>query len=331
MIKERGILQDSSLGKNRVTLAFSAHRPETVPFAARAMRNHDVIVLEEPPAPGFHEMLSGNLPIADFLLESDFEYPEFIRKTYELLRQLHQEGKTILQIEPFLEILGKIHERIANGGSAKDFDSESTESLVYQTENRATAALLSYYETVLKGSFEQVLRAVQRFARADAARGILRDNMRAEAIALAIPPGLDVYVEAGYIHYYLLRALRHFLSPNHRLKPIYLMEQVVRRLYGRRQVLGPGDILTIIYTFHPGFKGEHADLLTARSMIYVKLLQKEEIAHDLDAYPHTRDEVEALKLVERLDYEDCRTLFPKVRFAKTDDARELVEDYLTQE
>lgn len=46
-----------------VTLGFTVFRPETAPFAARAMEGHDLIVLEEPRTPGFEEMLGGELPI----------------------------------------------------------------------------------------------------------------------------------------------------------------------------------------------------------------------------------------------------------------------------
>ena len=37
------------LHSSRVTVAFSSHRPETLPYVAAWMRRHDIVALEEPP------------------------------------------------------------------------------------------------------------------------------------------------------------------------------------------------------------------------------------------------------------------------------------------
>jgi hypothetical protein len=59
-----------------ITIGFSIHRPEIIPLTADLMRRHEVIFLEEPPAPGFRRMLQGALSIEDYLLPVDVEYPE---------------------------------------------------------------------------------------------------------------------------------------------------------------------------------------------------------------------------------------------------------------
>lgn len=314
---------------NQVSIAFSSHRPETLPFASRAMRSHDAIFLEEPPASGFYRMLEGTLAIEDYLLDRDIEFPDFSYKTCQLLRDLKEEGKTIYQVEPFLDILGGIHEFFADGGTFRDFNRHSIQSQVYEAEKRATGALLNYYETVLRGSFRATLEAVKQFARADAARFALRDEMRAEALKRLLLSFSSAYVEAGYIHYALLGELRRRLPDQVRLRPIFLMAPIVKPLLGKRQVLGPGDILTLLYVFHPSIQGAWVDLLAARSLVFVKMLEKEEMTEEGVLYPHTRNEVETIQKVRNLSLYDCRTLFPEIRLAKTEVARSIVDEYVS--
>lgn len=167
---------------NQATIVFSSHRPETLRLASQAMRSHDTIVLEEPPTPQFHRMLEEEITIKDYLLEREFEFPEFSYKMCRLVRDLKKEGKTLYQVEPYLDILGGIHEFFAKGGTFRDFDPHSMQFQVYMAEKRATKELLNYYQIVLQGSFEATLEAVKQFARADAARIVLRDKMRDKAL-----------------------------------------------------------------------------------------------------------------------------------------------------
>ncbi len=259
---------------NQVTIVFSSHRPETLHLASRAMRCHDAIFLEEPPAPQFHRMLEGDITIEDYLLERDFEFPEFSYKMCRLFRDLKKEGKTFYQVEPFLDVLGGIHEFFAKGGTFRDFDPHSTQFQVYMAEKRATRELLNYYQTVLQGSFEATLETVKQFARVDAARIVLRDKMRAKALKPLLLAFASAYVEADYIHCALWRELKRRLSDHVRLKRVFLMAPIVKPLLGKRQALGPGDILTLLYMFHPNIQGKRIDLLAARSLVFIKLLEK---------------------------------------------------------
>ena len=98
-----------------ITIAFSSHRAEIISFARQIMEQHQIIVLEEPPHPNFADMLNENLSIADYLIEIDIEFPEFDRLMCKEARRLHQKGKKLLQIEPYLERLLEIHEHFAEG------------------------------------------------------------------------------------------------------------------------------------------------------------------------------------------------------------------------
>ncbi|MEJ2673538.1 MAG: hypothetical protein P8168_15375, partial [Deltaproteobacteria bacterium] len=86
-----------------ITLGFSSHRLEVLPYEQEAMWRHDAVVLEEPPEPGFIEVLSKNLDLETYLEDQDREFPEFTRRQLESLQELHQARKAIYQIEPYLE------------------------------------------------------------------------------------------------------------------------------------------------------------------------------------------------------------------------------------
>ena len=313
---------------HEVSLVFSSHRPETLQVSAPLMKKYDAIFLEDPPTTEFREYLQGTLSIDDYLMTLDAEYPEFTRLSCNHLKQLHTQGKSIIQIEPFLEVLIEIHAFFADGGDPSDIDTGSATFNVYQAEKNATGRLLDYYQTVMTGSFEKTIETVKAFARADAARLLLRDAMRAEALVHEVLKYAKSYVEAGYIHHALFVKLRKALAGRANLRPVFLMAPIVKPLLGKRQALGPGDILTLLYVYHPHFQKKEADLLAARSIVYIKLLEKEELEAIPGEYPHTRDEVTALQMVCSLSFEDCQNLYPHIRLAKTEDARSMVKAYL---
>jgi hypothetical protein len=311
-----------------ITLAFSIHRPEILPLAAELMAAHDAIFLEEPPTRGFAAMLRGELPVADYLLESETEYPEFGRRTCDLLQALSRRGKPIFQVEPFLEALVGIHDFFADGGRPSELSPGSVAGRVYAAEKAATAALLAYYRTVMTGSFEAALAAVNAFAAVDAARFRLRDDLRADALISRMAGHERVYVEAGEIHHGLWGALHTRLAGRGRLRVHYLSAPVVRGLTGRGRLAGPGDCLTLLYLYHPRSRDSRLDLLAARSLIYNKLLTKDEMPAGLGEFPHTRDEVATIQVVQRLSLGDCQKLFPVIRRLGTVAARELVRTHL---
>jgi hypothetical protein len=191
-------------------------------------------------------------------------------------------------------------------------------------EHRATRALIKFYEASSQGDFEGCLERVKAFARIDARRFVLRDQLRAKNIAKSIPPGARVYVEAGPMHIGLAHQLRRRSSCriqiiNHFLAPLKTMEiPAPLRLYG------PGDILTLVYMFNPDFVGRMADLWAARALVQNKIIIKTEITDNAERFPHTRDEVYTSQLVQQLDLEACRQLIPLIDKMTTIQARSLV-------
>lgn len=313
-----------------VDVVFSNHRPETLDAAAALMQVHEAIILEEPETAGFADMLTGVTSIADYLEAADFEFPEFERRSCTLLRRLHGLGKQLYQVDPFMARLDAIHRFFEAGGSPQDIDPESEMGRVYAAERRWSAALLANYEHCPVESFAGVVALVQHFARADAARGRLRDGMRAAAIAALAPAHRSIYVEAGSLHVYLVNELARHLAPDCRIRPVYLLAPVVSRLSGRRQTLGPGDRLTLVYTYRPDYAGPRADLLAARSVVHSAIVGKEEMAAPAGEFPHTRNEVQTNAVVERLTYEEAKRLYGRIMGRPTDEAFAIARRFVAQ-
>lgn len=298
--------------KPRVTVALSQHRPEAVRPAAALMAKHAAIFLEEPPSDALNRMLTGDLHVDDYLQLLDTEYPEFSQRMAIALKQLFASGKHILAVEPFLGHLLDIHELFADGGAPADLDPASERYRVYTAERDATGALLAFYEAAAQASFENIVATVIRFARQDARRFVLRDKLRARALARQVPEYTTSFVEAGQMHYFLWRRLHRALGRGYAVKPRFLIAPAaapvnVQRLYG------PGDILTLLYIFHPTFRGPRADLLAARSLIYNQLIEKNEMVPAGKEYPHAANELEILARVRHLSFADCRKLYARIR------------------
>jgi hypothetical protein len=311
-----------------ITIGFSSHRAEIIPFARQIMEQHQIIVLEEPPHPKLADMLNGNLSIGDYLMEVDIEFPEFDRLMCNEARRLHQQGKKLLQIEPYLEKLLKIHEYFAEGMTPVDVLNMADLKTVYLSEKSATGALINFYARSMEKDFKQVIESVKAFANADAQRSNLRSILRSGAIA-SLDTTKKIYVESGYIHYPLYRYLLHNFKGNQNIRAVYLMQPVFKKLGCKRRNMGPGDILTLYYALNLPIKEDLANLLSARSLIYTQLIETQEMLPDQsDMTPHTSDEALVNKLVDRLGFEDCKTLYSEIRFKNRHESLDLVQSYL---
>lgn len=314
-----------------LTIAFTTHRPEMIPLAEAMMQEHDVVLLEEPPAPEFKPMLEGRMSIEDYLAPLDLEYPEYSRRMCLALRKIHGQGIELIQTDPYMEELLSIHEFLAEGFAPADLPDRGIRRAVYEKERSATGALLAYYRTVMSASFDEALCAVQNFARRDASRFRLRDRLRAIAVTNRARRFRRPLVEAGVIHYALYPLLRKGLGDEFRVFPNFLAADALRRSGKKgRRLCGPGDRLTLLHIFHPGLPaGRHqTDLLAARALIHAKIIAKSEITESAGRFPHLADEAETIERVNRLSMEDCRGLFPVIRRLSTESAGEAVARFL---
>lgn len=311
-----------------MTIGFLSHHVEVLPFLRRRLEGCRTLVLEEPPHPRFQDMLQGAVAVEDYLLQVDSGFPEFDRHLCRLLQGLCRDGLRILQVEPYLERLLQIHEGFAAGRSPADVSGEPDLAPVYEAEKRADGALLAYYQASVREPFRQVVEAVKHFARADADRLRLRARLRSEAIAEVCDPGESVFIEAGYIHRALHRELLKRVGKRTRVRALFVMDPLVREWGGKRRNLGPGDVLTLIYVFGVPARAPFENLLAARSLLYIKMIQKEELLPGPSPAPHCEDEIRVNRLVDRLTYEDCSRLFEDLRFASRTDTLKAIQETL---
>jgi hypothetical protein len=308
-----------------ITIGFSAHRIEVISFARRLMENHDVIITEEAPNSRFKNMLNKKVSVDKYLSEIDSEFPEFSCYMYKLLRKFYQKGKKILQIEPYIEGLMEIHQKFFEGKEPYEVLEIPSLKDVYKTEKKTTGALLHFYESSMSKSFAEIIYAVKNFAHADAERFRIRDTMRAKAISEILPKDKAVYIEAGAIHIYLERVLRQILGRRWQIKSVFVLEPVVEKLTGRKKVVAPGDILTQHYIFRRKKNEDFENLLAARALIYIQILEKEEMAPSkAEKTPHVKDEIRAIEIVNKLTFAQCEEIYGKIRFKNCQQALEIV-------
>jgi hypothetical protein len=187
--------------RTSITFGFSPHRIEALPFMREQMEKHELIVLEDAPSPFFQDMLHGDMSIDEYVMEQAAEFPEFEKRLCVSLRDLHLAGKRVVQVEPYLERLLRIHDLFEGKATVDDVTADPELREIYLAEKRATGALIDYYEKSARAAFDDVVEAVKIFARADANRLALRDRLRAQAVSSLTGRGETVYVEAGYIHF----------------------------------------------------------------------------------------------------------------------------------
>ncbi len=295
-----------------VTIGFGPHYLEAIPMLIARMRESETIILEEPQTAGFIEMLRGEMAVEAYLLQVDASFPLFSKSLCLELRKLFAQGKSIVQVEPYLVCLVQIHELFADGKTPEYVLSLDGLRDVYLAEKEATGALITFYALSMKEDFRTVIDSVKVFAQKDAHRIRMRDVMRATAIAELAATGQRLFVEAGYIHYGLYHFLTKQIGQHLRVQSVFLLQPVVDTLQAKRRNIGPGDVLTLLYVLHDAIPADRADLLAARSLIAVQLVAKEELQPD-HTFPHCEDDALVNTLVSSLDYEQCRQLYQRIR------------------
>ncbi|MEZ4579903.1 MAG: hypothetical protein R2875_18380 [Desulfobacterales bacterium] len=69
------------------------------------------------------------------------------------------------------------------------------------------------------------------------------------------------------------------------------------------------------------------DLLAARSVIYSKIIHKQENTETGNLFFHLKDEMACIRRVKNLSIDNCRELFGRMRNKTTDQARQVIEQY----
>jgi hypothetical protein len=311
-----------------LSLIYSNHRPETLELTAEIMESHNLILLEEPIHQGFTRMLAGQLPIEEYLLDQDLEYPEFSLQQNKLLQHLFQQGKKLKQVEPFLDNLLHIHDFFSNGHSPEDLPRPSLLFEVYSREKNATGRLLHYYSSVRSDDFVHIIDSIKEFARADAERFRLRDTLRAKAITEYLQNNSSMYIEAGPMHILLEELIKENLPEKWTMQTINIEQLLLKKIGIQGTIFSPGDELTANYLLQQNQRPEREDLLSARSLIYAKIVTKEENAEMSSWYAHAHNEHEVIESVNTLSMSECKQLFFKIRDFPTATAKSCVDGFI---
>ena len=307
-----------------ITVGLTPHRLEFLPATRELLIRHDWIILEEPPEPAFKDMLEGRMAISSYVEESEAGFPEYAKAFCAELKGLYQAGKRICQVEPYLERWVFIRALLDEGVPAEEIRKCPELSPVYEMEHLCFGRLLDYY-AAMKGPFEELVEKIKAFAQADAERITLRDRMRAKAIVSLVKKERgDFYVEAGYIHLKLLYFLAKEGKGLFRLRAENLLLKALSAKGFRKVLPSPGDGLTSYYLFGGRHREMPEDLLAARSIVYIKLIEKEELhPTPQEPFPHLRNELFWRLFVWQLSYEECKALDRLIRLLPTEKARQV--------
>ena len=287
---------------------FTSHRVEMLPHFEEYAVKFDKIIIEEPRDKDFERMLKGEITVEDYVEKLNTAFPVYSQYQCELLKKLYAKGKKIHQVEPYLEILEKIHKAIERG-KVEEIPSDEDTTKVREIERKVNEAWIDYQEAFIKKDFDGLVDATVRFSKADAERFKVRDFMRAREIAKVIENNSSVLVEAGQIHLLLPKYLEEL---GFKVSTVSLPEMVAKKL-GIELYPNPGNELTKKFMLGEDISDEEARLMAARGLIYISLVPKEEmLPTDDNPYPHLIEEIKIAKAVSKLSYDGCKKLFYKL-------------------
>lgn len=289
-----------------VKLVFLPHRVEFLNLLREEVNGYDALILEEPYNIFLERYLKGIMSLEEYVRLSDTNFPLYTFYQAKLLKNLHDEGIKILQIEPYLEVIEKIHTSIKTG-KFREYTSNPEVRKVLDVEREVVGKLIEYQEALMKSDFDHIVDKVIEFTKRDSERFKLRDYMRAMEISKLGENG-KIVVEAGYMHVLLPIFLREL---NIKLESVNLLEKACKIL-NIEYSENPGDILAKAYMLKQDLK-DNDRLLAAQSLIYVSMISKDEKLPSPDKpYPHLIEETEISRRVRAMSYEECRKEFMRI-------------------
>lgn len=311
-----------------ILIGFSSHRVETLDLAEKIMQEADFIFLEEPQDKLLQKFLKNEISLNEYLESKDFQFPLFAERVAILVKKLYNRNKKIFAVEPYLESLQQIYQLLEEGKSPSKILENEKLKKVYQIENKVTGALLEFYKASLFSDFDTLLEKVKKFSKLDAERFRLRDEMRAEAIIKNLPSSGKIYIEAGTIHLYLKKCLKEKLKNDWVVRSKYLLEDFVKKKIGKRWLYPPGELLTLRYIWGAKENKKLENLLSARSLVYILLIEKEELLPtEHNPFPHLKEELRIIQELNLLSFSDCQILYHKLRFKKRKEALKIFKNY----
>ena len=295
----------------KALISYVSHRAELLPLLLQLVKKCKKFVLEEPMTVELKKLLSGEMNVKEYVMWADTTFPVYTTHFAKILLDLKSKGVEILPVEPYLEVIEGIH-RAVEENRYEEYVKDEVVQKVLKAERAATGALIEYQKAFMSRDFDLVVESTLKFAKADANRFVLRDEMRARKIAEIDG---EYTVEAGQMHFLLEDMLKDLIDE---VKSVNLVEKAAE-IAGIKYVKNPGNELTEMYIREiagENFEGDE-ELLAAQALVYISLLKKEEMLPTArEPFPHLKNEVTCAKIAKSMNYGECRKFIERVWFKK---------------
>ncbi len=301
-----------------VVVVLTSHRVEFLPMLRDEAISAEIIVLEEPTNENLYRLFRNEITLEEYVRGLDTSFPLYTYFLSDLLKNLHQMGKRIYQIEPYLETIQKIQRSIEEGMFSEVIKDAETEK-IRLIEKKAFGAFIDYQEAFMSGDFDRLVEKTIEFSRADAERFKFRDSLRLRKIGEFIEsikkeeddPALKLMIEAGSIHTSLPDSLEKALDMDY-VRSINLKEEAAKKI-GVEFMNNPGTRLTEIFIKGIRLRKDKLETLAARSLVYISKISPEEMLPEGEnRFPHLMEELRVTKEVEKMDYNACREEFQRI-------------------
>ncbi|WP_054857111.1 hypothetical protein [Vulcanisaeta sp. JCM 16159] len=243
---------------------------EYIKYLREVAYHYDTFIAEVPNVEGVRRYLNGEIDFNQLLYEIEYFDVDYSREFYGMLRGLINNGINVVPIDPYGSISMRIRVRaILNDLGHVSLSNE--EGYIAFIELRIAEAYRGYNSALLRGSFEDAVRYVLRYARLDAERIKFRSELRAREIVKllrSLNGHHDVLIHADHYN----EVLMDYLSRKLMCKPgvIRLGDAVSKRL-GIRPWAHPGVRLTNNYVYEVSMDKNGEYLLASRALIYALL------------------------------------------------------------
>jgi hypothetical protein len=107
----------------------------------------------------------------------------------------------------------------------------------------------------------------------------------------------------------------------------FILEPIIKKLQRKRRNLGPAELLTLPYSHQRLPSRSLTDLLAARSLIYIKLLNEGELLPGATLASHAEDDIRVNNVLDQLRFEDYEKLFKSIRLVNRELSLQTVEEY----
>lgn len=301
-----------------VEVVLTSHRVEFLPMLRDEALSADIIVLEEPRNQNLYRFLKNEITAEEYVRSLDTSFPIYTYFLSDLLKNLYQMGKQILQIEPYLETIQRIQRSIEEGTFSEVTKDDEAER-IRLIEKKSFGAFIEYQEAFMRGDFEELVEKTIEFSKVDAERFRFRDRLRFQKILELIDevksksddPGLKLLIEAGSIHSFLPSSLEHSLESDY-IRSLNLKEEAAKML-GLEIVKNPGTRLTEVFIREMEMEEGEIETLGARSLVYISKISPEEmLPENSNRFPHLLEELKITKEVDRMDYATCKREFQRI-------------------